>query len=168
MRRKGLCFENINRCAGSQTTPSPCKLKSLWSWLAKSFSARTNMKTRCSTQGKNHQSGLLSHVSGIHQLVSEGDIKNKYRGFPWRSQFSSVAQSCPTLCDPVDGSTPGFPVHHRLLELAQTHDHPGDPVFSNSGDTGSTPGLGTKIPHASGKLSPRAVTKTQRSQIEKE
>ena len=33
----------------------------------------------------------------------------------------SVAQSCPTLCDPMDCSTPGFPVHHRLLELAQTH-----------------------------------------------
>ena len=31
--------------------------------------------------------------------------------------FSSVAQSCPTLCDPMDGSMPGFPVHHQLLEL---------------------------------------------------
>ena len=35
----------------------------------------------------------------------------------------SVAQSCPTLCDPVDCSTPGFPVFHHLLELAQTHVH---------------------------------------------
>ena len=32
-------------------------------------------------------------------------------------QFSSVAQSCPTLCDPMDCSTPGFPVHHQLWEL---------------------------------------------------
>ena len=32
-------------------------------------------------------------------------------------QFSSVAQSCPTLCDPMDCSTPGFPVHHQLPEL---------------------------------------------------
>ena len=38
-------------------------------------------------------------------------------------QFSSVTQSCPTLCDPVDCSTPGFPVHHQLLELTQTHVH---------------------------------------------
>ena len=38
-------------------------------------------------------------------------------------QFSSVAQSCPTLCDPMDCSTPGFPVHHQLPELAQTHVH---------------------------------------------
>ena len=37
--------------------------------------------------------------------------------------FSSVAQSCPTLCDPMDCSTPGFPVHHQLSELAQTHVH---------------------------------------------
>ena len=36
-------------------------------------------------------------------------------------QFSSVAQSCPTLWDPMDCSTPGFPVHYQLLELAQTH-----------------------------------------------
>ena len=39
------------------------------------------------------------------------------------SQFSSVAQSCPTLCDPMDWSTPGFPAHHQLPELAQTHVH---------------------------------------------
>ena len=38
-------------------------------------------------------------------------------------QFSSVAQLCPTLCDPMDYSTPGIPVHHQLPELAQTHVH---------------------------------------------
>ena len=37
--------------------------------------------------------------------------------------FSSVAQLCPTLCDPMDGSVPGFSVHHRLPELVQTHVH---------------------------------------------
>ena len=37
--------------------------------------------------------------------------------------FSSVTQSCLTLCDPMDHSTPGFPVHHQLLEFAQTHVH---------------------------------------------
>ena len=34
-----------------------------------------------------------------------------------------VTQSCPTLCDPMDCSTPGFPIHHQLPELAQTHVH---------------------------------------------
>ena len=38
-------------------------------------------------------------------------------------QFRSVAQSCPTLCHPMDCSMPGFPVHHQVLELAQTHVH---------------------------------------------
>ena len=38
-------------------------------------------------------------------------------------RFSSVAQSCPTLCDPMNRSTPGLPVHHQLLEFTQTHVH---------------------------------------------
>ena len=36
---------------------------------------------------------------------------------------SSVAQSCPTFCDPMECSTPGHPVHHQLLEFTQTHVH---------------------------------------------
>ena len=38
-------------------------------------------------------------------------------------QFSSVAQCCLTLCDPMDSSTPGLPVHHQVLEFTQTHVH---------------------------------------------
>ena len=54
-------------------------------------------------------------------------------------QFSLVSQSCPTLCDPMDCSTPGLPVHHQLPELAQTHVHrvgdtiqPSHPLLSPS------------------------------------
>ena len=44
-------------------------------------------------------------------------------------QFSSVAQSCLTLCDPMSHSTPGLPVHHQLPEFTQTHVHPvGDAI----------------------------------------
>ena len=39
------------------------------------------------------------------------------------SYFSSVAHSCPTLCDPMNHSTPGLPVHHQLPEFTQTHIH---------------------------------------------
>ena len=39
-------------------------------------------------------------------------------------QFSSVTQSCPTLCDPMNSSTPGLPVHHQLPEFTQTYVHP--------------------------------------------
>ena len=56
-----------------------------------------------------------------------------------KTQFSSVTQSCPTLCDPMDCSTAGFPVHHQLLELTQTHVHlvgdavqPSHPLLSPS------------------------------------
>ena len=38
-------------------------------------------------------------------------------------QFSSVTQSCPTLCDPMNRSMPGLPAHHQLLESTQTHVH---------------------------------------------
>ena len=50
--------------------------------------------------------------------------------FPWKKsydqrsvQFSTVAQSCLTLCNTMDCSTPGFPVHHQLPEIPQTHVH---------------------------------------------
>ena len=39
------------------------------------------------------------------------------------NQFSSVAQLCPTLCNPMNHSTPGLPVHHQLLEFTQAHVH---------------------------------------------
>ena len=55
------------------------------------------------------------------------------------SQFSSVAQSCPTLCDPMNRNTPGLPVHHKLPEFTQTHAHrvgdaiqPSHPLLSPS------------------------------------
>ena len=42
---------------------------------------------------------------------------------PCSVQFTSVAQSCPTVCNPMDCSTPGLPVHHQLLKFTQTHVH---------------------------------------------
>src|SRR5574341_878985 len=54
-------------------------------------------------------------------------------------QFSSVAQSCPTLSNPMNLSTPGLPVHHQLPEFTQTHAHqvsdaiqPSNPLLSPS------------------------------------
>ena len=45
------------------------------------------------------------------------------KAFICLNQFSSVPQSCPTLCDPMDCNTPDFPVHEQLPELTQTHVH---------------------------------------------
>jgi len=52
-------------------------------------------------------------------------IQNTQQYLHWYCtlQFSSVTQSCSTLCDPMNRSTPGLPVHHQLLELTQTHVH---------------------------------------------
>ena len=65
-------------------------------------------------------------------------------------QFSSVTQSCPTLCNSMDCSTPGFPVHHRLPELTQTHVHrvsdaiqPSHPVVPFSSRLHSFPASGS-------------------------
>jgi len=46
--------------------------------------------------------------------------------------FSSVAQSCPALCDPMNNTTPGLPVHHQLLEFTQTHVHQVDDAIQPS------------------------------------
>ena len=46
--------------------------------------------------------------------------------------INSVTQSCPALCDPMDCSTPGFPVHHQLLEITQTHVHRAGDVIQPS------------------------------------
>ena len=56
-------------------------------------------------------------VGGEREIQVVGDIG-----------ISSVAQSCPTLCDPMDCSTPGFLFHHQFPELAQTHIRVGDAI----------------------------------------
>ena len=66
---------------------------------------------RGSSQSTDH-----THISSLLHLQA-GSL-------PLRSdQIKSVAQSCPTLCDPMNCSTPGLPVHHQLPEFTQTHVH---------------------------------------------
>ena len=71
--------------------------------------------------------------------IFQSDTLIPVRGPSKVQSVSSVAQSCSTLCDPMDCSKPGFPVHHQLLELAQTHVHrvgdasqPSHPLLSPS------------------------------------
>ena len=73
------------------------------------------------TQGLIRSSALQAD-----SLPSEPRGKSRWNCFflLWSSvQFSWVAQSCPTLCDPMNCSTPGLPVHHQLPEFTQTHVH---------------------------------------------
>ena len=51
-------------------------------------------------------------------LTEAEDIKKR-----WQENIRSVAQSCPTLCDPMNRSMPGLPLHHQLPEFTQTHIH---------------------------------------------
>ena len=81
--------------------------------------------------------------SGFLHLVHSHPKPHAHKYFQlivgWIIQFSSATQSCPTLCDPIDCSTPGLPVHHQLLEFTQTHAHwvsdaiqPSHPLLSPS------------------------------------
>ena len=58
---------------------------------------------------------------------SKSNFRNRFQMAALRhqsiSQFSTVTQSCLTLCDPMNQSMPGLPVHHQLLETTQTHVH---------------------------------------------
>ena len=64
-----------------------------------------------------YENSLLCHQKGL------GKQRLAHYFSHHSVQFSSVAQSCPTLCDPMNLSTPGLPVHHQLLEFTQTHVH---------------------------------------------
>ena len=58
------------------------------------------------------------------KIFADGDCSHEIKTLaPWNNQFSSVAQLCLAICNPMDCNTPGFPVHHQLPELAQTHVH---------------------------------------------
>jgi len=75
------------------------------------------------------QSPFYWFVHIFYFLCSFGWLFKCVKNLSSFSRFSSVAQSCLALCDPMDCSTPGFPVLDQLLELAQTHVHPvGDAI----------------------------------------
>ena len=63
------------------------------------------------------------YYCGQESLRSNGGTIIVYKRVQNAVQFSSVAQSYPTLCDPMNHSTPGLPVHHQLPESTQTHVH---------------------------------------------
>ena len=65
--------------------------------------------------GKNHIYLLTIHFPGVYRNLSSAVTQSV--------QFSSVTQSCLTLCNPMNCSMPGLPVHHQLPESTQTHAH---------------------------------------------
>ena len=86
----------------------------------------------------------------VRLVVAKGKRHGERKDWKWGTQFSSVAQLCPTLCDPMNRSTPGLPVHHQLPEFTQTHVHqvgdaipPSHPVVPFSSSPQSLPASGS-------------------------
>ena len=131
-----IARRNINNLRYADDTTlmaeSEEELKSL---LIKVKEERTSKNPRREEEKFFSPSGAIKEVATT--FTSEGE---KYCSCcHWLFQFSSVAQSCPTLCDPMNHSTPGLPVHHQLPEFTQTHVHrvsdaiqPSHPLSSNS------------------------------------
>ena len=80
-----------------------------------------HMRTQGEIGSLQPRRGPSSDYAGILILDSR-TVRNKCLLFK-PPQFSSVAQSCPTLCNPMNSRTPGLPVHHQLPEFTQTHVH---------------------------------------------
>ena len=94
----------------------PTRLLGPWDFLGEStglgchFLLQGIFLTQGSNPGLPHCRQTLYHLS--------------HQGSPYNCiQFSSVVQSCLTLCDPMNRSTPGLPIHHQLPEFTQTHVH---------------------------------------------
>ena len=82
--------------------------------------------TSITWEAHNSTSVYLNKKIYLNQILTdiEGDIDNLLQYSRGLSvQFSSVTQSCPNLCNPMNRSTPGLPVYHQLPESTQTHAH---------------------------------------------
>ena len=95
------------------------------------ISFRTDLLDLLAVQGT--LKSLLQHHSSKASILRHSAFLLVQLSHPYVTTGKTIAstaaaaakslQSCPTLCDPMDCSTSGFPVHHQLLELAQTHVH---------------------------------------------
>ena len=85
--------------------------------------------------------------------------------FHFTFQFSSVAQSCPTLCDPMNRSAPGLPVHHQLPEFTQTHVHRGSDTIQRSHPLSSLPPVPPSITVFTNELTLHEVAKILEFQL---
>ena len=95
-------------------------------WNSQFFAANENLLTKIMEHETKLWGFLCSKTQGdVFKMSLCSGLHTCCHGRPCTDfiQFSSVAQSCLTLCDPMDCSMPGFPVHHQLPELAQSHVH---------------------------------------------
>ena len=97
-----------------------------------SMDRSSRQKTSKETQALNDTKNIMDLIDiykTFHLKVAEYTFFSNAHGTFSRAdhrlghKVSSVAQSCPTFCDPMNRSTPGLPVHHKLQEFTQTHAH---------------------------------------------
>ena len=100
----------------------------VWAWVGKEFPDMRQNEREIKFIRVEDAVRTVGHLKGKPMLNRGPSVR-----------FSSVAQSCPTLCDPVNRSTPGLPIHHKLPECTQTHAHrvsdaiqPSHPLLSPS------------------------------------
>ena len=123
----------IGTCRASRTLPR------LLEWIWTPYGATTTRAKWVRNAGPDpghyphpQVPARLPQRGRTHWGPSTSQRRQVFQPISFSVQFSSVAQSCPTICDPMDCSTPGFPVHHQLPELTQIHVHwVGDAIQSS-------------------------------------
>ena len=77
----------------------------------------------CRRHNHSHLLGCSTHTHMRARALYPSSLLSKILFYCTSDQIRSVAQSCPTLCDPMNRSTPGLPVHHQLPGFTETHVH---------------------------------------------
>ena len=104
--------------AGLQDTP---QCQSFLLLLASCYCGPPPEPVQCPKRPLVCSFALISTTFPTLVTVLRDTCKQRYSSSS--DQIRSVAQSCPTLCDPMNRNTPGLPVHHQLLEFTETHVH---------------------------------------------
>ena len=133
---------------------TPVRLKKIWRQTIRKIRSLIEDNIReALTERSNKRMYIQDYIKILYILKHSfhNGIKKNINNIQ-SGQFSSVAQLCLTLCDPMNRSTPGLPVHHQLSEFTQTHAHrvsdaiqPSHPLSSPSPIFPSTPLLWASI-----------------------
>ena len=110
-KRKHITSGNLRKRKKIGREWKTTQVESMWQALTQN---NWNVNSKC-----NLTSSGLTQSSACPQAVQRMPASSYISSV----HFSSVTQSCPTLCNPMNRSTPGLPVHHQLLEFTQTHVH---------------------------------------------
>ena len=115
----------MNKIKNRESSKNNNKKIAKYKWSVRGFNVIPSVQTKVGAQGgkrRGREKGRERRKK--KKKKKEGTSSwSAYWSRELISKISSVAQSCLTLCDPVDCSTPGLPVHHHLPELTETHVH---------------------------------------------